>query len=280
MVGNVQVLLGSEQGTEHLAPLRRVWEEESPGLRGLPPQGLRNLGNTCYLNSVLQCLTYTPPLANYCLLSSHSSLCKCAVACYRGSGRRSSSALGLWMYDSGCDTFVRDAALCDWSGEAVNSANTGSCAFCLLERRINRSLTLEAAVDAPVKISNRLRIFASHFRGGRQEDAHEFLRYAIEACNNACIQLLKAAPLGGKGVGKRMDGNTGKEEPHTVIKEIFGGVLQSQVKCLSCEGESNKRDEIMDLSLDINRLSSVKEAMCSFFQPEVLDADNKYRCGK
>ncbi|XP_021595903.1 ubiquitin carboxyl-terminal hydrolase 25 isoform X2 [Manihot esculenta] len=193
-----------------------------------PPLGLRNLGNSCYLNSVLQCLTYTPPLANFCLRLQHSSLC-----------------------DS-----------------VSNGERKRECPFCILEKRIVRSLSLDLNLDAPAKIQSCLRIFAEHFRCGRQEDAHEFLRYVIDACHNTCLRLMK---LRRKGIDSINGSNT-------VVKEIFGGALQSQVKCLSCDSESNKVDEIMDISLDVLHSNSLREAMQKFFQPEILDGSNKYRC--
>ena len=38
--------------------------------------GLCNLGNTCFLNSVLQCLLYTPPLYNYVTSLDHRQICE------------------------------------------------------------------------------------------------------------------------------------------------------------------------------------------------------------
>ena len=38
--------------------------------------GLSNMGNTCFLNSVIQCLTYTPPLFNYLFSDDHKSSCE------------------------------------------------------------------------------------------------------------------------------------------------------------------------------------------------------------
>ncbi|CAN6455674.1 unnamed protein product [Victoria cruziana] len=206
--------------------------------RKSPPLGLRNLGNSCYLNSVVQCLTYTPPLANFCLGNRHSSIC-----------------------------------------ELSDVIKKYECPFCLLEKRIVRSLSIESALDVPVKIQTSIEIFAKHFRIGRQEDAHEFLRYMIDACHNTCLKLLK--PKNGVVCQSvQANGNSEKVEPNTIVKEIFGGVLQSQVKCLSCNSESNKMDDIMDISLDLFQCSSLKEALQLFFQPEILDGSNKYSCEK
>ncbi|KAL2338516.1 hypothetical protein Fmac_012962 [Flemingia macrophylla] len=43
--------------------------------------GLRNLGNTCFLNSVIQCLTYTEPLAAYLQSGKHKTSCHVAGFC-------------------------------------------------------------------------------------------------------------------------------------------------------------------------------------------------------
>lgn len=50
------------------------WKQKNP-----PGSGLKNLGNTCFLNSVLQCIIYTAPLKNYIDFSNHSETCKVKI---------------------------------------------------------------------------------------------------------------------------------------------------------------------------------------------------------
>lgn len=163
-------------------------------------------------------------------------------------------------------------------GDSVSQQDKKSdCPFCLLEKRIVRSLSIDATLDTPGKIIGGLKHFAEHFRLGRQEDAHEFLRYVIDACHTTCLRLKKLQQQRRKYVTNGgVDGFGGS----TVVKEIFGGALQSQVKCLGCGHESNKVDEIMDISIDVINSSTLKEAFQKFFQPEVLDGSNKYKCDR
>ena len=67
------------------APKRVLYDPAQLELRWRSPRsvgaGLGNMGNTCFLNSVLQCLTYTAPLYNYLTSDHHKRLCECVCVC-------------------------------------------------------------------------------------------------------------------------------------------------------------------------------------------------------
>lgn len=56
--------------------------------------------------------------------------------------------------------------------------------------------------------------------------------------------------------------------------------LASQVRCDGVDYQSNTFDPFLDLSLEINRASTLTRALQLFTAAEVLDGANKYRCPK
>ena len=50
------------------------------------------------------------------------------------------------------------------------------------------------------------------------------------------------------------------------------------MKCVECGFESNTVDPFLDISLEINRASTLEKALQRFTATEYLEGENKYKC--
>ncbi|KAJ6490341.1 Usp36 protein [Mycena vitilis] len=200
----------------HTGVIDTTWPLNTP-----TASGLYNSGNTCFLNSALQCLFHTPPLLR--VLLEHTEP-KCRVK----SG----------FFCMACSL-----------RKVTTQAYSGRNAF------------------VPAPISSKLQTIAKHMRKGRQEDSHEFLRYAIDALQKSCLA----------GQPPKIDPRLAET---TWVHKIFGGRLRSRVSCSECEHNSDTFDSILDLSLDIHNINSVRNALRKFVQPDMLKGADKYKCEK
>ncbi|KAA1466586.1 cysteine proteinase, partial [Dentipellis sp. KUC8613] len=186
--------------------------------------GLYNSGNTCFLNSALQCLLHTPPLLQ--VLLRHNT-----------------------------------------EGDMCRVKNSFCMACSMRDVMLSSHKRKQHSAFAPYEITNKLTAIAKHMRRGRQEDSHEFLRYAIDALQKSCLA----------GLPPKLDSKLAET---TWVHKIFGGKLRSRVTCHSCKHNSDTFDSILDLSVDIHGQSSLKDALRNFVAIDYLKGADKYKCEK
>ncbi|XP_065016564.1 ubiquitin carboxyl-terminal hydrolase 16-like [Musa acuminata AAA Group] len=122
---------------------------------------------------------------------------------------------------------------------------------------------------SPIGILSHLHNIGSNFGHGQEEDAHEFLRYAIDCMQSACL----------KEARKKPDGLLADET--TLIQQIFGGYLRSKIRCSRCKGKSERCERMMDVTVEIDgNIATLDEALLRFTSIEILDGENKYECDR
>lgn len=192
--------------------------------------GLSNYGNTCYMNSVMQALIHTPPLA-YALLTQ--------------------------------DLETLQGDLGGKPGVAFDAVSA-------MQNFARRSLQGTRSTNAPQEFNRNLKAFAKPLRQGRQEDAHEYLRFLLEALQQNCLS--------------RANKSLKPDDPirtTTFVQKIFGGKLRSRVTCHNCGYNSDTYDPFMDLSLDVRKgINSLTDAFRAFTSKDSLTGSEKYKCDK
>ncbi|DAZ98676.1 TPA: hypothetical protein N0F65_008802 [Lagenidium giganteum] len=219
---------------EHALPRLLTWKHS----KKIGP-GFSNLGNTCYLNSVLQCLSYTPCLAQF-LLEKEAKL----AAQHKPNGGFCPLRVMARLMQT-----VHAGAPVAGNAHGKHGGNSSG------------------RVVQPRELVMNVRHLSKSFRIGRQEDSHEFFRLLLDSMHRSCLRR----------AGIKQENHP--SAPTTLVHRAFAGQLKNSLKCAKCNFVSERLDDFLDLSLEINNgIKSVRGALKHFTAVEKLDDSNAWKC--
>lgn len=215
--------------------------------------GLRNIGNTCFMNSVLQCLAHTKPLLDHCLTSEYES----------DINREASRMKGVLV------CAYADLMSTMWSGqETVVSPTNFKC-------EVSRFAKLFLGYN-----QQDAQEFLMYLLQGIHEDLNRIKEKKkskfIDDSNE--VETISARDKSRKSWKEHLEVDNSK------IVDLFEGQLKSVLTCTECGYVSNTFDPALGLSLPIKKSysSSVSLLDCLelFTQEEVLDGNEKTMCAR
>lgn len=211
--------------------------------------GLVNVKNTCYVNSVIQALYF-------------------------------------------CTTF-RKAAIRQLEEEDEPGSESLLTSLAELFAQIENQKKNVGCLT-PRRFLTRLRKANDLFCNSEHHDAHEFMQFLL---NDICDAAKKRARRRreqdrqeaiASGQGQSSGSNAGspptgseelpEEEPRTWVQDILRGYLVNQMRCLCCETVTVRREEFLDLSVDIEQHTSIAACLRAFESTERLKSTNKFFC--
>ncbi|XP_008296520.1 ubiquitin carboxyl-terminal hydrolase 2a isoform X2 [Stegastes partitus] len=238
-----------------------TWEPSSNGLSDSPTRdstnsksaqglvGLKNLGNTCFMNSILQCLSNTHSLRDYCLHNSH---------------RRDLN-----------NNSRTNTALMEEFAKLIQTMWTSS------------SSEAVSPSEFKTQIQRYAPRFVGYNQQDAQEFLRFLLDGLHNEVNRVTVRPRGTVEdfdhLPDEEKGKKMWSKYLEREDSKIV-DLFVGQLKSSLTCSHCGFCSTVFDPFWDLSLPIAKgygEVSLMDCMRLFTKEDVLDGDEKptcYRC--
>ncbi|XP_068601969.1 ubiquitin carboxyl-terminal hydrolase 2-like isoform X2 [Brachionichthys hirsutus] len=210
--------------------------------------GLKNLGNTCFMNSILQCLSNTHSLRDYCLHTSH---------------RRDFN-----------------------NNSRTNTALMEEFAKLLQTMWTSSSSEAVSPSEFKTQIQRYAPRFMGYNQQDAQEFLRFLLDGLHNEVNRVTVKPRAAVEdfdhLPNEEKGKKMWSKYLEREDSKVV-DLFVGQLKSSLTCCHCGFCSTVFDPFWDLSLPIAKgygEISLMDCMRLFTKEDVLDGDEKPTCSR
>ena len=213
-------------------------------------KGFQNLGNTCYMNSALQCLSH--------LLEFHPKNDNFMSDCLKCQNRSDYELMNQWI------KLQMDV----WDN---------SCNGCINPQSFLRSFIVQCRAKDKI------------FYNFNQNDVDEFLTLLMELLHESIKKKVKITVKGepktqlDKLAYKSIEGwKQFFEDDYSYIIKKFYSQLLTVTSCTECDYVTTNHEPLMVLSLEIPEKNSLtlRDCLDNYTALETLDCDNSWKCDK